>query len=166
MRGRGLSLLGTAVVRLVTKAAFTDSANSLRLSACVFYVASALFCWICLFIHRQIIVPHPVWQDDTNTDERQSLLQERSRDDGVPQSLWSRIVESPWMKTGMKIRLAIYCMFLTTFSQLVVFPGILTDIEVRQACNPAQKSTLSLHCLCSMRHWAAIMKSCWCYSIP
>ena len=134
MRGCGLSLLSTAVVRLVTKAAFTDSPNSLRLSACVFYVASALFCWICLFIHRQIIVPHPVWQEAAMADERQSLLQESSRDDGMSQSLWSRIVESPWIRTGTKIRLAIFCMFLTTFTQLVIFPGILTDIEVRQLC--------------------------------
>ena len=136
MRGCGLSLLSTAVVRLVTKAAFTDSPNSLRLSACVFYVASAFFCWLCLFIHRQVIVPHPVWQDDTNTDERQSLLlQEGCQDNnGLSKSLWSRIVESPWVRTGTKIRLAIFCMFLTSFTQLVIFPGILTDIEVYHSC--------------------------------
>ena len=163
MRGCGLSSLSTAVVRLVTKAAFTHSPNSLRLSACAFYVASALFCWICLFIHRQVIVPHPVWQESARTDERESLLQESRRDDGVSRSLWSRIVESPWMRTGTKIRLAILCMFLTTFTQLVIFPGILTDIEVHRSF---AERHLSLHCLRSTRHWAVTMKSCSCYSMP
>ena len=130
VRGSALSSMITVVIRLVTKAALTDSPDSLRLSACVFYVTSALICCVCLFIHRQIIVPHPVWQEATRTDERQSLLQESRPDDGVSRSLWSRIVESPWIKTGRKIRLATLCTFLTAFTQLVIFPGILTDIEV------------------------------------
>ena len=164
LRGSGLASLITAVLRILTKAAFTDSPDSLRLSACVFYVTSALICWMCMFIHRKIIVPHPVWQEATRTDERQPLLQESRLDDGVSRSLWSRMVESPWMKTGNKIKLASLCMFLTMFSQLAIFPGILTDIEVRPSC--IEKCAYLFSCLCSVPPWAATMKSCWCCSMP
>ena len=112
-------------LRVVTEAAFQDSNNSLHFSAFLFYILSTVVSWIRLAVHKFFIMPHSIRQDYVARDDRQTLLQANHSDDHRPQTIWTQALESRWMKTAKdKGRKFLF------FTQLSIFPGILTDIEV------------------------------------
>ena len=130
MRGWGFSALLSVGLRIVTKAVFQDSDNSLRFSAFLFYILSAIVSWTCLAVYKFITIPHLIWQSYAAREDQLPLLQANHSDDHRSQTLWTQLFESRWIKTAKKIRVANLCMFLIMFAQTAIFPGILTDIEV------------------------------------
>ena len=75
-------------------------------------------------------MPHPLVQEYEARDERRLLIHDDDVDSIGSRSLRTPIWESQWSKTARKIHIAILSMFLVTFVQSAIFPGILTDVEV------------------------------------
>eukprot|EP00210_Caulerpa_lentillifera_P007766 g7411.t1 len=58
--GVGCSGIFIALIRVFTKAAFTESRNGLRTSAFVFFFISAFICLLCILVRYIIVLKHPV----------------------------------------------------------------------------------------------------------
>ena len=116
-----------AIVRAVTKAMFTETKDSLRWSARVFFLSSSLLCWMSLFAQRRVIVPHSIFNDTSG----QPLLSSVQSDDAARASPWRRTSGSLWMRTAKKLRRAWLHMFLCFFVLATIYPGVPSDVNVR-----------------------------------
>ena len=148
-----------AIVRAITKAMFTETKDSLRWSARVFFLSSSLLCWTCLFAQRRVIVPHPIFNDTSVASDQLPLLSPvTSEDDDTRSSPWHRTSGSLWRRTAKKMRCACLHMFLCFFVLATIYPGVPSDVHVR---DDVTSDDLLAFPVLRVTPWAVGLGLCW-----
>ena len=135
LRGDGFSALIAVALRALTKAAFTDSNDGLRLSASIFFVVASSICIASFVAHRYIIVWHTTFEyqslpkndiEDRPLAENGNLEARREHSQIAGSSLW---------QAALTLRMACLAVFITAFVTLAIYPALPAEVEVtRQHC--------------------------------
>eukprot|EP00210_Caulerpa_lentillifera_P007782 g7426.t1 len=128
LAGEGCAGLFIAILRVFTKAAFTESRNGLRNSAFLFFFISAFICLASVLACYLIVLPHPMVTHYTTRKKS-----EMDQDERLPLISHSSQNEESGLLVGAvvrKLKLPIFLLALIFSVTLMVFPGITEDVEV------------------------------------
>ena len=117
-------------MRIITKAAFTHSADNLRTSAFLFFALTVLICIAALFVQRQIMSSHPLCLSLSQDTTQQPFLENDESEREDPPVLPDRSTVKSWLAAASDIKVACVCIALNAVFTLAIFPGILSDVEV------------------------------------
>lgn len=113
------------LLRMVTKAAFTDSGNGLRISACIFFLASSILCFLCFIVQKCVIMHHPLI-DDAPLSPETPLLDAALEDQS---NKCFEFLPSEHRRVIKKLKVSIFSLVLIYFVTLTIFPGVPSDVE-------------------------------------
>ena len=117
------------MMRVITKAALTQSSNDLRTSAFLFFSLTVIICIVALFLQRQIMISHPLCLS-LSQDSEQPFLESDGLEIENPPVLPDRSSVKSWLTTASEIKVACFCIALNAAFTLAIYPGILSDVEV------------------------------------
>lgn len=122
LAGEGCAGLFIALLRVLTKAAFTQSRNGLRNSAFVFFFISAFICLLSVLACYFIVLRHPMM-----TYYKSFKLSELDEERLIPSSTPEEEVNLSIVK---RLKLPVVLLALIFSVTLTIFPGITEDVEV------------------------------------
>ena len=130
MRGDGFSALIAVALRALTKAAFTDSNDGLRLSASIFFFVASSICIASLAAHRCIIVRHITFEYRSlpKNDIDDLPLAENGKPETRPEH--SQTTGSSWWQAVLTLRMACLTVFVTSLVTLAIYPALPAEVEV------------------------------------
>ena len=123
MSGNGFASVVMIALRVITKAAFSDSASGLRISAYIFFLSSILICIACLFAHRHVVIRHPLFQ--TSLDPESPLI-----DNALPH-IPPTGVGALYLSLADKLKTPAALLFIFNVVVYTLFPGVISDVKAR-----------------------------------
>lgn len=154
LTGFGFSSVFGVSLRAITKAAFTDSSDGLRISAYTFFFSASLMCLGCLVAQRCIVVPAPILKERPQDEER-PLIKEASEERQNAQTLWYQGFVRDYANVVGRLKLPIFNMVAIFSVTLTIFPGVPSDVKVNAAC-PMAVSELLFQCK-ALGSWYGVM---------
>jgi len=146
--GGGFAGFFVSLLRLLTKASFSDSNNAVRFSALAFFWISALICFLCVLTCWFILIPHPMI-----TFYKQRRF-ESIEEEHVPFIGRPTIEPKTNLQVIRKLNPSLLLLILIFTVSFAIYPGITEDVEVRII------SFVWSHSF-SVMHWGIGIVWCW-----
>ena len=152
--GGGAAAIFVTLLRMLCKAALTNSPDGLRISASVFFLTSAFICFACFLVQRCVIMPHPIFQDS-------ALLTSSSESDHSDSPSIDDDASSPFsflhFHVLRNLRLSLLSLIFLYITTTIMFPGVPADAEVTLSSHDVTSLTDRMMQNATLEDWYKIL---------